>query len=163
MKTFHRTWLGTVIAFLIALVIITLSIGEPTQAQFANSGAQFTLNQVSPAVNTLATQSKGAVAGTKHVIDCVIAKLVANTTAPAAAQVNVIIRDGATGAGTIIWQQPMALQAVAGLDPGPQAWCPWGGLAVMGSTNTAITVEFSAAGGANTFEGIWARGHEEVQ
>lgn len=62
-----------------------------------------------------------------------------------------VIRDGATGAGTIIFRESLGIPNTTsvGID---RAVHP--GLNIMGSLNTAMTIEFNAAGGANTFETV---------
>jgi hypothetical protein len=115
-----------------------------------------------PGANTLATATKAAVAGQRNVADCVVATLTAAATAPAAINVQVLIRDGATGVGTILASWRLALPATGGGSSMPVDACPGGGgLQIIGTAGNAMTVEFSAAAGANTFETIWARGHTE--
>lgn len=102
-----------------------------------------------PAANTVASASKAAGgAGVRHVLTGFHAKIVGGTTAPAAIQVTVNVRDGATGAGTILAAFTMVLAAaIAAKDE-----IAMSDLNIVGSANTAMTVEFSAAGGLNTFE-----------
>lgn len=108
-----------------------------------------------PASNTVATTSKAAGgANVRHVCTGITAVLAGGTTAPAAAQVNVALRDGATGAGTIVWQAVITLPATAGAMNGISR----SGLFIRGTANTAMTLEFSAAGGANTFESVSMEG-----
>lgn len=105
-----------------------------------------------PAVNTAATISKAAgAAGLKHVCNAISATFVAGTSAPTAVVVSVALRDGATGAGTILWQANMALPATAGATANPILLTD---LCIQGTAATAMTLEFSAAGGANTFENV---------
>jgi hypothetical protein len=114
-----------------------------------------------PAVNTAATISKAAgTGGAVHVADCVTATLVANTTAPAAIVVTAVIRDGATGVGTILWSADLGLTATAGLSSAPMQLC---GLNINGTANTSMTIEFTAAGGANTFETVGLTGYDRAQ
>jgi hypothetical protein len=114
-----------------------------------------------PAVNTAATISKAAgTGGAVHVADCVTATFVANTTAPAAAVVTAVIRDGATGVGTILWSADLGVTATAGLSSTPVQLC---GLNINGTANTAMTIEFTAAGGANTFETVGLTGYDRAQ
>lgn len=110
-----------------------------------------------PAVNTAATISRTALTGQRHVCTSITATLVAGTTAPAAVQVDVVLRDGASGAGTVLWSARVALEAVAG-KVAPPIVLP--GLNIEGSINTAMTLEFTAAGGGNTFEGVSMQGYD---
>lgn len=111
-----------------------------------------------PAANTQATVTKAAGgAGIRHVCTAITATLVAGTTAPAAAQVTVNLRDGATGAGNVLWTGQMALTATAGTQATP---LQISGLNILGSANTPMTLEFSAAGGANTLESVSLQGYD---
>jgi hypothetical protein len=76
----------------------------------------------------------------RHVCYGFIAKLANFSAAPAAGAVDVALRDGATGAGTVLIQHRMAFEAVAGKD-GPALVLL--GLHIPGSANTAMTVEFN--------------------
>ena len=87
--------------------------------------------------------SKAAGGGTvRHVATCVSVNVGAAATAQPVVQVN--LRDGATGAGTIIrsWQLAAPANDSATVD-----LC---GLNMTGSANTAMTIEFAAATAANT-------------
>jgi len=119
-----------------------------------NTQNRWVLNSA-PAANTLATATKAAAgAGVKNVLIALSAAFVAGAVAPAAVNVTVLIRDGATGVGTILWSRVLSLPAVAGEHRGFDI----SGLRIDGTPNTALTVEFSAAGGANTFESVAAYG-----
>lgn len=110
-----------------------------------------------PAANAQATASKAAgAAGVRHVCTAISATFVASTTAPAAVQVTVNVRDGATGAGTVIWTAVMSLPATGGASAAPVQLA---GLNIVGSAATAMTIEFSAAGGANTVEAVSLSGY----
>lgn len=113
-----------------------------------------------PAANTAATATRAASStGGLHVADCVTATFIANTTAPTAVNVTAVIRDGATGAGTIVWAADLALQATISDRAAPIQLC---GLNIPGTANTAMTVEFTAAGGANTFETVALTGYDKA-
>src|SRR5690242_9481224 len=63
-----------------------------------------------PAANNQATASKAAgAAGVRHVCTGITATLAAGASAPTAVNVNVAVRDGATGAGTVLWQAVLSL------------------------------------------------------
>lgn len=110
-----------------------------------------------PAANTQATISKAAgAAGVRHVCTGISATFVAGATAPVAVQVTVNVRDGATGAGTIIWTGVLSLPATAGSSAFP---IHLSGLNLVGTAATAMTIEFSAAGGANTVEAVALQGY----
>ena len=91
----------------------------------------------------------------RHVCTSITALIRGGTTAPAAVQVTVNLRDGASGAGTILASFSLVLAgAIAAAD---SVFIDT--LEIIGSPNTAMTLEFTAAGGANTFESVTMTGH----
>lgn len=110
-----------------------------------------------PAANTQATASKAAVAGVRHVLTALYA-CVWNSAAATATVLVVQVRDGASGAGAVLWSVRLAV-AAATLTVVDLFQT---GLALIGTANTALTVEFSAAGGANTNEIVCAAGFSTV-
>lgn len=100
-----------------------------------------------PAANTQATASKAAGgAGVRHVCKAVSFTLVAGASAPTAATATVNLRDGATGAGTILMSWTVAISAVAGACNTVSL----SGLNIVGTANTAMTIEYTGSVGANT-------------
>jgi hypothetical protein len=65
------------------------------------------------------------------------------------------VRDGATGAGTIIWTNQVVISAGTGQNVAPINVC---GLNLTGTTNTAMTLEFSASL-ANLIESVSISGY----
>ena len=109
-----------------------------------------------PAANTQATITQAAGAsGVRHVCTSITAVLAAGTSAPSAAQVKVRLRDGGTGAGTILWDATMCIQATAGVTN----IINLGGLRILGTAATAMTLEFDGSAGANTFESVSVTGY----
>jgi len=106
----------------------------------------------SPAANVQASAAKSAAgANQKHHATAVTASFGAGATAGAAIQVN--LRDGATGAGPVLWSCLMAAPAntaqtvtISDVD-------------VAGSANTAMTLEFAAAGGLTTVQSVTLTGY----
>ncbi len=110
-----------------------------------------------PAANTQATTSKAAGgAGVRHVLQAFSASL--SSSAAAASRQTVNIRDGASGAGTIIWSFDLSIVATAD----QLAIMALSGLNIFGTANTAMTIEFAAAGGANTFENVSIAGYSTI-
>jgi hypothetical protein len=110
----------------------------------------------SPAANTQATVTKAAGgAGVRHVVTSVSGTVTSTTTAPAGGRISLALRDGISGSGTLIgiWDLPVAAAANSG------ASFALSGLNIVGSPNTAMTLEFAAAGGANTFESVTLTGY----
>jgi hypothetical protein len=67
------------------------------------------------------------------------------------------LRDGATGAGTIIWEQVVAAVANG------CALVEVDGLSLIGSENTAMTLEFEAGGVAASVESVTLTGYDLTQ
>jgi len=143
------------IALAVCVGVITLALWDSRRVE-AQAPAPFWQVENAPAANTQATASQASAgAGLRNIVDCITATFVAGATAPAAVQVTLNVRDGATGAGNIIWTGVMALPAVAGESSDPLQLC---GLGIPGTAATAMTVEFAAAGGANTVEAVSMKG-----
>ena len=118
----------------------------------ALSKESWTVNSA-PAANTQATASKAARAGARHVCTGITATLSAGSAN--SSQVTVNLRDGATGAGTVLWTGVLNASANTSAPP-----IELSGLQIMGSVNTAMTLEFSAAGGAATLEAVSLQGFD---
>jgi hypothetical protein len=69
------------------------------------------------------------------------------------AQLN--LRDGATGAGTILASWVLGVQAAIDAT----TIFALGGLEIIGSPNTAMTLEFAGIAGAGTIESVTLTGH----
>jgi hypothetical protein len=107
-----------------------------------------------PAAGSQATFSIAANAAQRHIADCV-GFSAGSTTAPALTALTVNLRDGATGAGTIIHTWQIIIPALTGQNVLPFEFC---GLALAGTTNTAMTLEFSASL-ANLIESVSLSGY----
>jgi hypothetical protein len=117
---------------------------------------QWTVNHV-PAANTQATATKAAgAAGVRHVCTALSFSVAADGTAPTATQLTVNLRDGASGAGTVLMSWIVAIPAVAG----EVKQVSLSGLNIVGSAATAMTLEFAAAGGAHTYESVNIAGYD---
>lgn len=107
-----------------------------------------------PAAATQATISRAANATLRHFCTSISATLAAGATAQAAAAI-LVLRDGAAGAGTIIWSKQVIM---------PANGAPWevsiSGLNIPGTKNLAMTLEFTAAGAAGTFESVAMTGYD---
>ena len=107
-----------------------------------------------PAAATAASATKAAAgAAIRHICTGISVTLAAGATAQAAAAI-VALRDGATGAGAILWSKQVIL-AVNGV------WdVNLSGLSIVGTANTAMTLEFTAAPVAGAFASVSLTGHE---
>lgn len=119
-------------------------------ASLVTNPGQWTLVHT-PAAAAQPTASKAAVAATRHVITSLVATVAPGATAQGPVLVH--IRDGATGAGTIMWSGYLQAPAngFASLSSGP--------INVIGTANTALTVEFAAATAANVVGSVAATGY----
>lgn len=111
-----------------------------------------------PAANTQATISRAAVASTRHICTSISAVLIAPA-AVVSGTVQLNLRDGATGAGTILWSQTLLVGGATSISA-DRAIIQLSGLQIPGSVNTAMTLEFSAAGGVSTLESVTLNGYD---
>jgi hypothetical protein len=103
------------------------------------------------ATQATATRAAGA-AGVRHILTSIQASI--NAVAPVTVPLVIVVRDGTSGAGTILWQD--RLTAVIGTDSRVSI----SGLAIVGSVATAMTIEFTAAPPATVFETVTATGYD---
>lgn len=126
---------------------------QPTKLGVADPG-EWSITSA-PAAATQATVTKGAgAAGVRHVIRSLHFDLCA--VAAQAAPVVCVIRDGATGTGTILWQGRLIapLGACITLD--------LSGLNIFGTAATAMTIETTAAPAATNFVTCSLSGYSTV-
>ncbi len=115
-----------------------------------------------PTADTQATATQAAVAATvpasgltRNVCTGITVAIAGGTSAPAAKQVTVAVIDGASGDAVYLWgPMPIAIPGLAGALNG-FVCIP---MFEIGTPYTAMTIEFSAAGGANTVEAVWMTG-----
>lgn len=146
---------GTVIAGPLASATTLATLSATGAVQTATPGEWSITAQ--PAVNVAASVTRAAVGGTRHVARTIAADVVAGTTAPAGIVLNPVLRDGATGVGAILWGRYLALEAVIGFSDDTASG---GTMNVVGTAGNAMTLEFTAAGGANTFESVALTGYD---
>ena len=104
-----------------------------------------------PAVNTKATITQASAgAGKRNVCLGFVAIAASGTTAPAALQTQMNVIDGASGGATLLWAETVVFAAIVGDTKRMVATGIW----LPGTADTAMTIEFAAAGGANTFESV---------
>ena len=109
--------------------------------------------QHTPAAGVKATITQAASAGVKHVCTAISVVLVGGA-AVESGPVNVYLRDGASGAGTILWgatlRAPTANSVPISLT----------GLNIPGTAGNAMTLEFAAASPATTLESVALAGYD---
>lgn len=124
----------------------TTSVGSNLNVQLSTWSVTST-----PAAATQATASKAAGGGTvRHVATTITVCIAAGATAQTPIAVN--LRDGATGAGTVLrtWKFSVPINTSTCSD--------LSGLAMIGTANTAMTLEFAAAGAAATEQTVTLTG-----
>jgi hypothetical protein len=110
--------------------------------------------QHQPAANTQATIAKAADANLCHV--CTSITVTLGGTAATAAGLVFNLRDGATGAGTILWSGRLCNLANTGDS------IAIAGLRIRGTKNTAMTLESAAAPAANVTATVAMTGYSEA-
>lgn len=99
-----------------------------------------------PAAGLVATATRAAGGvGVRNVCRSITTSLISTA---AQTQVDVVVRDGITGVGTILWSARFA--GVIGTSSN----LGLSGLNIVGSANTAMTIEFLAAPAATNFQGV---------
>lgn len=130
----------------------TLALQTSTVAPCVTSPGQWAVGHT-PAAATQATITRAAVAATRHVCTGISGSISTGATAQAVAAI-LVLRDGATGAGTILWTKQVILPANAVFS------VDISGLNIVGSVNTAMTLEWTAAGVAGSFESVSLSGSD---
>lgn len=115
------------------------NVGELTYEK----GARWTVASNSGA-GSLGSASKAAgAAGVRHVVDCISFSASVAGSAPTATTLRFDIRDGASGAGTVIWSFAIEIPATTTFQSViPHSVC---GLNFIGSAATAMTAEYSTS------------------
>lgn len=113
----------------------------------------------SPAAATQATASRAAgAAGVRHVATAVTIIVSGGPVAPAAQTLTFNLRDGGSGAGAVLASWTVGVEAVAG----KTVVIELTGLNYQGTAATAMTLEGSAAPGANTLESVTLAGYDQA-
>lgn len=94
-----------------------------------------------PAAGSVASLVWASEASVRHVADCITFSASA-VVAPVLTSLTINLRDGASGAGTVLMSWQVAIGAATGQSVAPHSIC---GLSAVGTTATAMTIEFSAA------------------
>lgn len=107
-----------------------------------------------PAANTKATVTQAAPGvGSRNACTGLTVALAAGAVAPSAVNVTVTVLDNATS----IWGITLSIPATAGAMSGVTRSDVW----IPGTENQTMTLQFSAAGGANTIESVSMEGTTE--
>jgi hypothetical protein len=129
--------------------------------QFARTGREAPAGNIWTGINVASANAQATVTkasagtGIRNVCTGFTVTLASSsTTAPAAIQIIINLIDGASGGTTYLFRSVIALPATAGA----QTSIVRGNLWLPGTAATGMTLEFSAAGGANTIESVSMEG-----
>src|SRR5215472_15184630 len=112
----------------------------------------FFTSSSNPAGGSQATATHAAVSGKAHVCQTIHATLADGTGTAAASANSIVLRDGASGSGTVLWASQLSVPATVGQAAAP---VEISGLAIQGTVGNAMTLEFTTAGAsANVFETV---------
>lgn len=151
-----KKWIAGLIILVLAVPMFASAQATPANLSADIKGGRWSIvNAGGAAAQATATKAAGAT-GVRHVADCIVFGG-ASTAAPAAAALQVVIRDGASGAGTIIWTTYVGVNATAGASIPPFTQC---GLNLAGTAATVMNVEF-LSGLANLFESVTLTGYDQ--
>jgi len=143
-------WNGTQQTKILSISATNLTAATSTGSQMTVPLSTWSVTHT-PAAATQATISKAAGGGTvRHIATSITACSAQAGTAQTPIAVN--LRNGATGAGTILrsWKLSTIIQDSKCVD--------LSGLAMIGSANTAMTIEFAAAGVAGSEQTVTLTG-----
>lgn len=108
-----------------------------------------------PSANTQATIDRAAAgSGVRNVCTALTVTLAAGTSAPSAIQLTAKLIDDSGGTPVTLWGTVISLPATAGAVSAftlTKLWLP-------STANKALTLQFSATGGANTIQSVWMTG-----
>lgn len=121
----------------------TLTVANSIGAALQEKGSRWSVVST-PAAATNASASIASEASVRHVVDCISFSATASGGAVTLAPWTFNVRDGAAGAGNIIWQYsvggPIGVNVTGAQIVAPHTAC---GLNLVGTTATAMTFEFS--------------------
>lgn len=128
----------------------TSELADPVTGALLSAGNW--QQQHSPSAATQATITQAAAAaGVRNVCNSITACVACSTTAQT--PINVYLRDGASGAGAIIWSGAIAAPANG------VGIINISGLSIIGSPATAMTLEFSGAGVTGSVQTVAMSGY----
>jgi hypothetical protein len=121
------------------------ALGTGDSAEIATEPGNKTVVSTSGAAGT-ASANVAAITTGVHVCKAISVSIAAG--AAAQGPITVVLRDGATGVGTIKWSKTLSAPAngSASVDPS--------GLSIVGTRGNQMTLEFTAGGAANTIQDV---------
>ena len=148
-----QQYLRGIVKLLITAGTVVLGAGTSIIGAVKSAGYQNAMWYAThvPATNVVATITQASAGGsTRNVCTGFTVSLCAGATAPTAVQLSVALIDGATGGTNYLWRSNISLPATAGAISAFIRTNGW----FVGTAATAMTLEFSAAGGTSTFESV---------
>jgi hypothetical protein len=134
---------------------VATALAQGTQpvsnVELVTSPGEWTLTSA-PAAATAPSATRAAVAGVRHILRSIQASV--NATAAQGTPIVFVVRDGATGVGTILWQDRIIVPIGFTDDISVS------GLNIAGTTGNAMTVEATAAPAATNFATVSATGYD---
>jgi hypothetical protein len=151
--TKSKIWDGTSVAAMGSAANVALT--SAANALLTTPPGMWSVYHV-PAAATQATATKAAgAAGVRHICTSLSATVSTVGTAQTAALI-LNLRDGATGAGTVLWSTQISL-------PVSTTWqLSLPGLFIPGTAATAMTIEFSAANATASFASVQMTGVDTI-
>ncbi len=126
-----------------------LATGPGEWATFSNPGGA-----------VQASASRAAAAGVRHVAKSMVGDYFATGVLAAPSVNNLVLRDGLSGVGTILWSRALGLQLTPAGTTGVADHVMSPPVSIVGTAGNAMTLEFTAAGPLNTFEVISLTGFD---
>lgn len=130
----------------LALLVAALPLLASAESVYSSWAVQH-----APAAAAVATISKAAVPGARHVATSVTVCVAAAGTAQTPLQFS--LRDGATGAGTIVWTVRLSA-------PINSSYCISAPVQIIGTANTAMTLESAGVTVAGAFAQVSLSGYD---
>lgn len=125
-------------------------------SQLASRPGDWSVTYASTALASLASAVKAAGgAGVRHVCTGILAVLTPNTLTANPGGFHLYLRDGASGAGTLLSDVLVNISTSANTP----IIIPWSGLNIVGSSSTAMTLEFSG-GQTGCYESVTLTGYD---
>lgn len=130
----------------------TLAATSGNKAMSVSGPGSWSVTNTSAAAGTATVSKAAGAAGVRHIATGFTASIAAG--AAAQTPLTFVIRDGATGVGTIIWTGVLSAPANDSANVG-QALPN-----LVGSAATAMTIEFTGGGAANTLQSVSLSGFD---
>lgn len=161
MRSFKRLTVFALFCVGLVFYLLAFNPGWRASAQVSQQGVNalsaWAASTVVTSTQASATRAAGG-AAVHHVLNCLTFSATA-ATAPTLTDLTVLVRDGASGTGTILYRFVVDATAGTGNLVPPFGLC---GMQLLGSGGTAMTIEFSS-GVTNLRETVSMSGYDITQ